>query len=96
MEKVQIVYDEDWHDVDVIAVPDDMVRTIDILSQRYLHWMPATSDECGWVVVNGRKVLNKETKGFVKWLNEIKPRGTDVYIVTQHCEFDKDLAFVEL
>ena len=72
MTNINIIYDifDDKFDVvDIIAVPDEVVLKIEKIGQEFLNWRPPENDANYWVVFNGKKCLNKETNGFIKWLN---------------------------
>lgn len=72
MTNINIIYDifDDKFDVvDIIAVPDEIVLKIEKIGQEFLNWYPPENDANYWVVFNGKKYLNKEINGFIKWLN---------------------------
>lgn len=96
MKRVQILFDDDPNDVDIIEIPNYMYMSIHELTQQYLHWKPPLDDENGWTVVDGRKTLLKETAGFVEWLTQYHCRADDkVRIIAQHVVYCADLKCVE-
>ena len=69
MTKVNIVFDDTYNDVDIIAVPDEIASKIETISQEFLYWNPPVDDSDYWIIINGKKYLAMETDGFIKWLN---------------------------
>lgn len=86
MVNINILFDGLYNDVDIIAVPNDIVQNIDKLAQEFLHWIPPEDDEDGWVVIHNNKCLAKETIGFIKWLNANYCATDKAYIVQEHVQ----------
>ena len=88
MEKVNIIYDDEMDDVDIIAIPKEMCREIENLVQSYMEWLMESApkdDEDYWITINGKRFSNLETVGFVKWLNNYYCNNSGkVSIIEQH------------
>lgn len=88
MTKVNLVFDDTYDDVDIIAVPDSLVVEIRRIGQEFLYWLPSAKDEEYWVETDGEKCLNAETEGFIKWLNTHYCTTTEAAcIIEQHTRF---------
>lgn len=83
---LNIVFEDSTDDVDIVYIPDNMINKIDLYAQDFCDWLNSnriTTDY--YVVVNGRKFINLDTEGFVRWLNKYICLGDDkAYIVEQH------------
>ena len=96
MKRIQIIYEDDLNDVDIIAIPNYLCDSIYQLAQLFLHWIPPENDKNGWVRINGQRVMSKETVGFVTWLSKNYCQdGDKAYIVNQHTNYCDDLDFLE-
>ena len=95
MKKINIVFDDDYEDVDVIVIPDEIADAIQRLAQDYLFWIPPKDDPNGWVVDDGEPVLIKETTGFVEWLNKNHCIGVKSYVIEEHTSYSKHDGDVE-
>lgn len=69
MTKVNIVFDDVFDDVDIIAIPDEIAYKIEEIGQEFLDWVPDPNDKDYWITINGNKCVVAETAGFIKWLN---------------------------
>lgn len=97
MIKVNIVFDNDFEDADIIAIPDEIASEIETIGQEFLDWVP-TADDCDyWTIIDGQKYLVAETDGFVKWLNSCYCSKTEkAYVVkrnTNYCSQYKVIDF---
>ena len=97
MTKINIVFDDVFDDVDIIAIPDEIVPEIEMIRQAFLQWIPVAEDSEYRTVVNGREFLVCETEGFIKWLNIYYCAKLDkAYVVarnTNYCPQYKVVAF---
>ena len=89
MVKFNVIYDDCYYDVDIIAVPDEIANELSNLAYEFCCWTPPDDDPYGWTILNGKKVRAVETVGFVKWLNdnsctELKEKAN---IVEQHIKY---------
>lgn len=81
---INILFDELYDDVDIIMVPDEIACSIKELVRNFLDWIPPDDDEYGWCLINGKRCINKETMGFVKWLNSNYLNNEKAYVLKQH------------
>lgn len=97
MTKINIVFDNAFDDVDIIAIPDEILPRIEAIGQEFLDWLPNAEDESYWVILNERKISVAETDGFIKWLNSCYCRRLEnAYIVernTKYCPLYKKIEF---
>ena len=91
MKMINLVYDDDLDDVSILGIPDKIFPDIHALSQEYLLWIPPDDDELGWTIINKKRVLCKETVGFVKWLKDNYCKEEKAVIIKQYAEYDKKL-----
>lgn len=96
MTKVNIVFDNFYDDADIIAVPDEIIKKLPELAQDYLNWIPPETDTESWVFTNGKKCLNKETVGFIKWLNQNCCANLNkAYIISQNTAYNAEYPIIE-
>lgn len=96
MTKVNIVFDDDFEDADIIAIPNEIAAQIEALSQEFLNWVTNTTDSDYWTIIDGQKYVIAETDGFVKWLNSYYCLKTKkAYIVTQNINYCPQYKIVE-
>ena len=97
MKKVNIVYDDMYSDVDIIAVPNEIADCLSELVPIFLDWTPPENDNDYWKIINGKKYLSIETRGFVKWLNyyHCKKLKDKAYIVIQNTNYCCDYNTIE-
>ena len=97
MTKINIIFDDDFDDVDIIMVPDEIVSKIEEIGQEFLDWIPSAKDSDYWTIVNGRKCLVAETDGFIKWLNSFYCQKLEkAYVIarnTNYCPKHKIINF---
>lgn len=86
MINVNVLYDGQYNDVDIIAIPSNIVENISDLAQEYLDWVPS-DDFDGWVIINNKKCLSKGADGFVKWLNSVCCFDVKSYVVRKNVVF---------
>ena len=96
MKYVNIVFEYDYNDVDIIAVPDWICGVITDLSQQFCDWLGRTAfftEE----MPDGRQVTVCETEGFVYWLNEqvLSESEEKAFILKEHTTFCKDYYTVD-
>lgn len=70
MQKIIVLYDENYNDVDILSVPDRIASCINDYGQSYCRWLESADVAPDLRrVVNGVKCTILETEGFVGWLN---------------------------
>ena len=94
-------YDDDGNvvayvDCDLIAVPDYVAENSGIYEQSFFRWLESNeATEEYYYVKNDRRILNCETKGFVRWLNKyITPKEPSI-IVKQHIPYCSDYNIID-
>lgn len=91
MTNINIVFEYDFNDVDIIAIPSEISYKIIELGQEFLDWHGPKDDPDYWGVENGRTYQIAETVGFVKWLNMFHCLNEKkAYIVTQHTDYNPE------
>lgn len=99
MERLNIIYDDDMDDVDIIAIPKEMCREIENSVKRFMEWLMESApkdDEDYWITINGKQFSNLETVGFVKWLNTYYCNNSSkVFIVEQHTSYCSQFKSIE-
>ena len=104
MEKINIVYDSDYKDTDIIAIPRELSGVIHDLANQHDIWLYdlwcknelQNEDRDYWTIIDGKCIGNLETVGFVKWLNKYYCKGErKVIILKQHTNFIPDFRSIE-
>ena len=97
MKKINLVFEGDLNDVDILLVPDNIYDNIDDLCQKFLDWeSPDRTDQDYWEHEKNGWVQVTETIGFVKWLNLYYcGQGEKVEIIKQHTRIDRHLKSIE-
>lgn len=97
MTNVNIIFDDDFEDVDIISVPDEIIPKIEEIGQEFLYWDPPESDSDYWIVIDGIKHQVTETDGFIKWLNSHYCQNTEKACIiarnTNYCPEYKVIEF---
>ncbi len=88
MTKVNIIFDGFINDVDIIAIPDEIVYKINEIGQEFLHWKAPIEDNDYWIVINGEICSVAETDGFIKWLNSTYCKTLEkAYVVSRNTTY---------
>ena len=97
MTKVNIIFDNVLEDVDIIAIPDEVVAKIEAIGQEFLKWVTNANDSDYRTIIDGQEYLVAETDGFIKWLNLHHCTETEkAYVVernTNYCPQYKTIEF---
>ena len=102
MKYVNIVYDDEYNDCDIISVPDDLLcdleKQIDILDEQLQeNYRNKTLAEGYYSVINGKKYPALGTHGIVNWLNNYLYDGKPVVsIINMHVDFCDKFPKIEL
>ena len=96
MQNVNILFEGDVDDVDIICVPNKIAENIEYFTDLYFTWMYVNiNSHTYWRVKDdGTKILNLETESFVWWLNSqcnYQNSNEKAYIVIQHTHLDPKL-----
>ena len=87
MKHINIVYDDNFDDVDIIAVPDNIAQNIESVVQEFMEWVSTPKNQKRFVVksAEGNLVLSVGTDEFLWWLNNMKPTvDAKASLVCQH------------
>ncbi len=96
MTNVNLVFDGNYDDADIIAVPDDLVSIIEELGYEFLRWVSTAEDSDYWTIIDGRRCVVAETNGFLKWINSCYCKETEkAYIVAKNINFCPDYRIIE-
>ncbi len=102
MKRVNIVYDGDFADCDIIIVPDNMLPSMRDYLESIFAWLEnnrkrETLPEGYYSLINGIKYPALNTQGIVNWLNRFIFGGMVVVSVyKEHTRFDPKYPFIEL
>lgn len=93
MRLINIVYDNDYSDVDIISVSEYVADNLDSVAQEFFDWLKIPSNRKGYLVrISPQKeLLAIGTKEFVDWLN--RHSGYNIScadIVLQHTEYNAE------
>lgn len=91
LKKVNVVYELDYEDVDILYIPSDMADDIDGVAQDFFCWLGIPENRRRFLVKedDGSEVLYIGTKEFIWWLNHIKiTDGPKAKILMQHTSYD--------
>ena len=96
MTKVNIVFDNVFDDVDIVAIPDEISTKIEMIGQEFLDWVLNAKDSDYWMVIDGQKYSIAETNGFIKWLNSCYCSKIEkAYIVAQNTNYCPQYKVIE-
>lgn len=96
MTNINVIFDDIFDDADIIAVPDEIVLRIKELCQNFLDWIPLVNDTEHWVEINNRRCLNKETNGFIEWLNSNYCQDFEkAYILARNTNYCPEFMIIE-
>ena len=94
MRLVNLLFDEEYEDVDIISVPDEIADDIDAVAQQFFRWVwiPENRQRFSVPRQNGTPVLSIDTEEFLWWLNNIYlPAGQTADVFLQHTHFRPEL-----
>jgi len=94
---ITILYEEDYEDCDVISVPDEIGQKIDLYAQQFCDWLASDSiTDDYYITINGKRYVNLETDGFVKWINKyLCNDNQSSYIEAQHIKYSPKYKTIE-
>ena len=87
MKYINLVYEDDYEDADVLLVPDEIADNIDDVMLEFFGWVKFPENNSRFLVKvgEGKKVLSIDTEEFLWWLNNVKLYGgTKATIEKQH------------
>lgn len=96
MKQINIVYEDDFSDVDIILVPDIVAENLEEIGMIFLSWAEKEESDC-WHIIEGRKVCSVDTEDFMRWIDKryFNSEHCKTSIVKQHTTMDVTLPIVE-
>ena len=98
MEYIYVVFDNEYDDVDILSVPNEIAENIDLVVQQFFNWLCVPENANRFLIPsqNGHMVLGIGTKEFLWWLNSVKITGTlKAELITQHTTLQHDFPIAE-
>lgn len=98
MEPINVVFEDDYADVDIILVPDSLRESIEEYLQQFFNWAIAPENRSNFEVTNpkGDKIVSIGTVEFICWLNEYVCNNLQpAIILKQHTAFLEDAPVIE-
>ena len=98
MRLVNVIYGNDYNDVDLILVPQWVAQKIYDYVQEFCDWLITDPDQTYKRITNeGLVSYICETDGFIDWLNKhiIKSELEKATIVSQHLNYNPELPSAE-
>lgn len=97
---VNVIYDECYEDVDIIAIPKTIEPLVDNckLSSECSNWVyyhAPKDDSDYWRERDGRVYCNLDTNGFIKWLNNTWCGQIEAYILEEHVKYNPNLKRID-
>ncbi len=93
MKKVYVVFDDEFDDVDILLVPDNIADNIERVVWEFNQWLRIPENRSRFVVkgVNGYGIISINTEEFLWWLNHVRIDTTQkAAILTQHTKLVSD------
>lgn len=90
MKEINLLYDDDVHDVDILLVPDHIADEIEKVMFEFNAWLCVPENRERFMIsdAKGNKVLGIDTKEFVWWLENVKLcKSESVFVLEQHTSF---------
>lgn len=87
MKKINVIFDDEFNDVDILLVPDDVAYNIEHVVQEFNQWLSLPDNRSRFVVevINGYRVIGIGTEEFLWWLNNIQIKAEPkAAILEQH------------
>ena len=102
MKYINIVYEDDYNDCDIISIPDELLNDIEKYIYIIDEWIhdnlkKGTLTETYYTIINEKKYPILDTIGIVNWLNKNLYNGKSaVNVIKQHTSVCHDYPTVEL
>ena len=102
MKYVNIVYDDEYNDCDIISVPDDLLCDLENQTDALYEWLQenyrnGTLPEGYYSIINDKKYPALETYGIINWLNNNLYDGKPVVtIIKEHVDFCDEYPKIKL
>lgn len=88
-----MVFDDEFDDVDILLVPDDVADNIACVVWDFNQWLGIPENRSKFVVeiIDGSDALNIETEDFLWWLNHVRIcTPQKAVILVQHTKLVND------
>ena len=98
MVNINIVYEEQYEDTDIISLPDEIYADLNSIINEFMAFLKyAPKDDSDyWIEIDGVLCSVLETVGFIKWLNNTYCMGTEkAVIIKQHTDYDPKYDMIE-
>ena len=95
---INLLYEYDYDDVDIICVPDNIADNIEETVQSYQSWMYKNIDKHSFwrFSASGCKILSLGTDEFLWWLNgQCIKSGEKAHLISSHVKFRDELPFAD-
>lgn len=96
IKKINLLYEYDYDDVDIILVPESIANNICDIVQEFQYWLSVPINKARFTEIgeNGSPYLNVDTEEFLWWQNCVKiynePKAG---IVSQHGPWQKRISY---
>lgn len=93
MKKVNVVFDDEIDDVDILLVPDEIADNIEGVLREFNQWLRIPENRSRFVVkvINGYEIISINTEEFLWWLNYVRIDDTQkATILIQHAKLVVD------
>ena len=93
MRSVNLLFEEEYDDVDIISVPDEIADNIDDVAQLFFKWLwiPENRQHFYVTLPDGKEALGIDTKEFLWWLNHVfLSSGKKAEIILQHTKYQPE------
>ena len=98
MQYVNMLYFNDYSDVDIVLIPDKACEDLENTVQRYFNWLQSTNDHGCWKTASdGHKYLEcDDASVFVSWINDnFKEDESKALIVKRNTRYDPKYPIAE-
>jgi hypothetical protein len=98
MKLINLIYEDDYDDVDILLVPDFVHDHIEDVLQTFFNWAAKTREH-GYFIIDekGKEVLAIATKEFVEWLNcnYFQSEGQEIVVVEANTKYNAEYPSAE-
>ena len=93
MREINIVFEYDYDDVDILLVPNYIANNIETVTQKFFSWLNNPENQKPFLVpYKGQLVLQIGTQAFLWWINNYEtPTNVVAEIKHEHVKYDPAL-----
>ena len=97
MKKINIVYFDNYNDVDIVCIPNVVYDDIDSIVQKYFIWLSSGKHSYWKTTEDGNKHIEcDDALVFVEWINNyIREKEDNAYIVKRNTKYDPQYPVVD-